>query len=144
MDDKTAKALEKSIAHWRENESVTRKDDACVTCDGCALCDMFSGEENEHMGYCAGCPVSSHTGMSDCEGTPWRQAYLKRFADRFTLDDFREAAKKEREFLESLREPAPPVQSVSADGARAAHRAFVDAGYASLDLYVERYGKDGE
>lgn len=31
-----------------------------------------------------------------------------------------------------------------ADEARAAHRAFVDAGYASLDGYVERYGRDGE
>lgn len=30
------------------------------------------------------------------------------------------------------------------DDARAAHRAAVEAGYASLDGYVERYGRDGE
>jgi hypothetical protein len=35
----------------------------------------------------------------------------------------------------------PPA---SAEDERAAHRAAVDAGYASLPEYVEKYGRDGE
>jgi hypothetical protein len=105
MDAKTAEALEKSIEHWRENECVTNKHDACVTADECALCGVFVNEENEHMSTCAGCPVSTHVGRSDCFGSPWEEAYKRRYKGKFSLAEFREAAKAEREFLESLREP---------------------------------------
>jgi len=106
MDAETAEALEKSIAHWRENEVVTSKKDAYINSHKCALCHMFLDREDDNMtDGCAGCPVSSHTGKSACCGSPWELVFNTRYYSYYTLDDFQKAAKKEREFLESLREP---------------------------------------
>ena len=104
MDAETAEALEKSIAHWRENEVVTSKKDADINSSTCALCHMFLDREDDNMtDGCAGCPVSSHTGRFKCQGSPWELVYDTLFY--YSLANFQKAAKKEREFLESLREP---------------------------------------
>ena len=103
MDAETAEALEKSIAHWRENEVVTSKEDANINSPTCALCHMFFDRKDDNMTNCAGCPVSSHTGRFKCQGSPWELVYDTRFY--YSLANFQKAAKKEREFLESLREP---------------------------------------
>lgn len=104
MKTATKEALLKSIEHWRENESVKKIEDAKVSADNCALCARFQRD-----GYCVRvnknneielCPVRKSTGRRFCEGSPYwnaQKAWLNK-----QLKVFKKAAKKEREFLESL------------------------------------------
>ena len=105
MNKKTAKALEKSIAHWRRMHDA----DSPVElgnespCGGyCALCDLFSDKG------CEGCPVAIKTGQADCDGSPWAHAryFFNGWKSGWSARaEWRKAARKEIKFLESLREP---------------------------------------
>ena len=102
MKRATKKALLESIEHWRENEQVKKIEDAKVGSDYCALCKRFNSlncsrttKNGEEF-----CPVHKATGREDCNGSPYyevQSAYLLK-----NLKSFIKAAKKEREFLESL------------------------------------------
>lgn len=112
MNKKTLAALKASIQHWRENEAAESSDDASVWGDYCALCGLFF----EKIPCCNGCPVAKKTGQWQCNGSPWgaaRDAFKKwRWAHLSdgqdtpqatqARDEFRTAARAEREFLESL------------------------------------------
>jgi inosine-uridine nucleoside N-ribohydrolase len=108
MNKKAISALRKSIAHWRR--LANGKQETCEDPgeDCCALCIAFKHEAVA----CKSCPVQIKTGQPFCRGTPHREAanayydlkcYLDPGIDReYYLKLFKDAAKKEVEFLESL------------------------------------------
>jgi hypothetical protein len=92
----TRKALRSSISKWRRWAAGKMRRDEAVgpeSCDLCFLC-WFEG--------CRGCPVRAKTGRTYCSSTPAVRAY--RAFDRHgrTSPEFKSAAAKEVEFLESL------------------------------------------
>jgi len=110
MNKATAKALEQSIKHWermRDGKRHKTKDDTDNSIDGlevpmaedCALCRKFDCQ------ICEGCPVMNKTGKDNCDGSPYwkaRYAFNERGVDS---PEFKAAAQKMIDFLESLREP---------------------------------------
>lgn len=116
------KALEESIQHWKENLAAESPLQASTSSQECALCQIYLGD---YPTFCAGCPVSDHTGVRTCRNTPydsadkslteWEDA-AKALGDsswamsvasntqRFKTarDNFRTHAKAEIEFLEML------------------------------------------
>lgn len=114
MPARTLKALKASIEKWRKNENG---DFQGVFSDSCPLCKLFHDGDNLNVQpdkNCHGCPVFEQTYRPECAGTPWyraRDAYWEE-EDRTIMNDgaqfrpqskrFLEAAKREREFLESL------------------------------------------
>ena len=95
MDEKTAAALEESIAKWKRNARVRDIENAKIYGDSCALCKLFPG--------CGECPVFVFTGYTDCQYTPWRAVFNAYHGN--DLEVFRKAVLAEVAFLESLREP---------------------------------------
>lgn len=104
MDAATAEALEKSIAHWKENAEAERRGEVSFGPRACALCRNFWGNN------CIGCPVSMATDLTGCRGSPYADAIdalLSWEPDPFNgaaRDAFRTAALAEVAFLESLRD----------------------------------------
>ena len=103
MMKKFAKALEKSILHWkemREQEAPKIEPDG----DSCALCQVEQA--------CGRCPVYLSTRKMFCNDTPYKNAYFAFVrwrnataeAARKARIKWRREAKKEIAFLESLRE----------------------------------------
>ena len=107
MDNETAKALEKSIAHWRQNSEAETPDDASIAGEVCALCIQFQSWETR----CAGCPVAARAGCGMCLGTPFVKAANDHLSWQMGVSDGRELfqkdARAELAFLESLRDPKP-------------------------------------
>jgi hypothetical protein len=100
MDKQTADALEASIAHWAENMTAEKFEDASTSYMNCALCLEFDDG-------CDGCPVSKRTGKDECFGTPYYRAHsaLRLWGENGEArDTFHAAAKKMHDFLVSLRE----------------------------------------
>jgi hypothetical protein len=104
MKTATKEALLKSIEHWKENESVEKIEDAKINNSDCALCVRFQKDghcvRTNKMNELELCPVRKSTGRRFCEGSPYWKA--KRARRDNQLKEFKEAAKKERIFLESL------------------------------------------
>ena len=98
MNKETADALEASIEKWKRNEERWALDSATYSRRACPLCVMFVNA----TGTCLGCPVTEATGFPSCAGTPYGDA-----SDALHDGDvlaFKRHARREREFLESLRE----------------------------------------
>ncbi len=102
LSKRAATALELSIEKWRQIECGEMPD---IGADNCALCLEFNRALS-----CAGCPVSTKTGLDNCRNTPYEawamQFHLlgglhERVADSPQLVQF---ARAERKFLESLRD----------------------------------------
>lgn len=117
----TKKALLASIDHWRQNEKATTLNDVHIGPDACALCSRFGAGGRTKQGdwvrciritpsTSEPCPIHKATGAIGCVGTPYGSCRRATFAR--DLRAFRRAAKKEREFLESLlpssQSPAKP------------------------------------
>ncbi len=105
MNKKTAKALEKSIAHWKWMHDAEEPDDLEESPEGqyCALCQAFSMKSS-----CNKCPVMMRTGQPQCGGSPWQaafDAFCSWDSGGIPREEWRKAARKEIKFLESLREP---------------------------------------
>lgn len=106
MDAKTAAALEDSIAHWKRNVEAERPEQVLMGSDQCALCLLFHGERG-----CVGCPVMTRSGCHGCRTTPYHKALDRHIlwdhqpCDLAAASAFREAARAELAFLESLCEP---------------------------------------
>jgi hypothetical protein len=100
-------ALEMSIAKWEtivDHIELTGELIYDGEADTCALCEMYY----EHVKWpvcCEGCPVAEHTGYSHCRKTPF-SAY-QRALEKDDVEAGLEAARKELEFLKSLRTPVP-------------------------------------
>jgi hypothetical protein len=96
MTPEVQAALEGSIAKWQAIVDGTGVDRGA---DNCPLCKMFISKN------CRGCPVRERTGFGGCGNTPYREYVVHAFArgsgDLLAL----ELARKELEFLESLRVP---------------------------------------
>ena len=92
MDEKTRGALERSIEHW------TRRTRGHSDTD-CALCGLFNNKQY----HCRGCPVFERTGQTGCDGTPYWD-----WVSAATAPQRRKAAKRELDFLISLRDPEQP------------------------------------
>lgn len=96
MDAKTLKALNGSIKKWEAIVAGTGIDAGRINCP---LCRLFFYND------CFGCPVSKKTQQDGCSGSPYDE-YLDLSEGEGTHDELRNAAKKELDFLKSLR-PSP-------------------------------------
>jgi len=102
MPARALKALKASIEKWRRNEAGDYRG---IFTDTCPLCKLFHAAENPKIledDCCKKCPVYWRTGYSDCVNTPHSRVYHAWHDDGYASRKFRTAAKKEREFLESL------------------------------------------
>ena len=103
MTEKALTALQSSIEHWEHLSSGDRFANEEPTAKFCALCKAFS------QNHCNGCPVKIRTKQRFCDGSPFEDAmyaginnageYRKKKLDS---PKFKEAAKKELDFLRSL------------------------------------------
>ena len=106
MKKVTARALEKSIAHWDRLASNKARDGEVVDARHCALCARFNAGD----GVCAYrgeyCPVRIKTCRNYCYETPYYSARQAYGPDDHNRQDapFRREAKKMRDFLIALRE----------------------------------------
>lgn len=97
MDAKTLKALKGSIKKWEAIVAGTGIDAGSINCP---LCGLFYHND------CLGCPVSEKTQQELCMGSPYDE-YSNLWNGECTTDEeLRDAAKKELDFLKSLR-PSP-------------------------------------
>jgi hypothetical protein len=107
MDDKTLAALKASIAHWRENEEAMAPYEARVNAGACALCGLFYWRASK----CEGCPVAAAK-KPYCAESPYYDAVTEHRAWLYSASSFlsqwrareafHNAAREERQFLESL------------------------------------------
>ena len=97
----TKKALLASIEHWRELEQAKDLNHVLLGRTSCALCQRFGFPcERTTPKTTELCPVAKASGWKCCQNTPYSDAYE---ADQIEdLPAFRAAARREREFLESL------------------------------------------
>lgn len=94
-----AEALEASIEKWRQIEAGTKRE--CGSHD-CALCQLYL---KDVVRDCALCPVYEKTGRPMCRDTPYMDWYHAQGCRTLADTDLkRDIARREREFLESLRE----------------------------------------
>ncbi|MGL5422678.1 MAG: hypothetical protein ACRDAJ_06860 [Serratia fonticola] len=107
LTKEAAKALEKSIAHWKQNlECVEAETFAGFALSGadCALCETYRKNST-----CGQCPVALKTGRENCCSTPWEEVFVAAYTAKHQpgKKDFAPviaAVRAELEFLESLRE----------------------------------------
>lgn len=124
MNKKTLNALRSSIRHWKRLEKGRTRANEGIGPAYCALCRMFYFENyrpgrdicNHARSYdavCLGCPVRERTGQKLCGGTPYadaEKAWMLEELDGIGSAAFKAAAKKEREFLQSLLPPGSDAQ----------------------------------
>jgi len=108
-EEQIATALELSIEKWKANALTRMKHTAKIFAETCPLCHLFWKEDEDmpEEQYCEGCPVKKRTGFYGCQGTPWvavRDAY---YDNCVSVQEFRELAQAEVNFLESLRTSKP-------------------------------------
>lgn len=97
--DKGEDPLELSIEKW---EDVIKQGPNAEQGDlNCALCKVYfpSGCKKP----CKGCPVFKETRAKFCHGTPYMKYCVARDKETPLLSELNEIAKKEVEFLKSLR-----------------------------------------
>ncbi len=92
MNPQTHQALLDSIEKWRKNETVNDLKEAKVDGSECPLCRVHYN--------CEGCPVYEIAGAYGCDETPYCEAFEAYHTG--SVKAFREHAKRERIFLESL------------------------------------------
>jgi len=87
--EEVLKALRESINHWMD--IVEEKEDVRCDSNECALCNMFSNEDNIINLSCMGCPIFKDTGKEGCNGTPYNDYNMDNNHVKF--------AKKELDYL---------------------------------------------
>jgi len=105
MKKKTLKALNGSIEHWKSNLNAETPHDVELGVDACPLCKMFNNNPLPSLNDCIGCPVRERTEYQYCKGTPYIDADKAHTVWRLyssERDEWRAAAAREVEFLESL------------------------------------------
>ena len=104
-------ALRGSIKHWEENLAAKEPKEASTRAQDCPLCQIFLLAPKDYsrprvVSQCEyGCPVWEFTGETGCQGTPYEKAddtLCDWRNGEATIDDWREAAKAELDFLKSL------------------------------------------
>lgn len=108
MKKVTARALEKSIAHWDRLANNKARDGEVVDARHCALCARFNDLNNpkpcEYRGEY--CPVRIETERQYCYSTPYYEARQHYRIERHNRQSgyFQDEAREMRDFLISLRE----------------------------------------
>lgn len=108
MNAETLTALKASIAKWERNAEAKTPDNFKVSPEACPLCSLFNAIDTPDEDVCAGCPISTKTGKTYCEGTPYMPAWKAWFSwtKQPRQPDFRHnahaAARDEVAFLKSL------------------------------------------
>ena len=97
MTPQALTALKLSIAHWRRMAEGNRNKGDKPTGSQCALCIEF-----RKYSSCDGCPVQIHAGTHMCNCTPYYSAHIAYIDYGPKSPEFKAAARKELEFLESL------------------------------------------
>ncbi len=105
LTKKAAKALEKSIIHWKENRDAKGLLDTSISSDDCALCDAFLNLEGAGE-MCERCPIAKQTGVEQCSNTPYGKA--ANAAARWERNDrkpnnWKRVCQAEVDFLKGLR-----------------------------------------
>ena len=111
MNKRTAKALEKSIEHHKQNLLAKTPDDVRLGCKACALCKLYRYIPGNP--FCKGCPVAERADRALCYNTPyteldnanddWCNHWRETGKHGQYRRKFRAAEKKEIKFLEGLR-----------------------------------------
>jgi hypothetical protein len=102
MNPKTERALRKACAHWKRLATGKQKRRESIFAKDCALCKLFVIPYKKRTKDCAGCPVRKRTGWPLCKGSPWSRVYnIFNYANTHGAE-FREAARAQLEFLQSL------------------------------------------
>ena len=101
MTRKAHDALKASIRHWKRMAAGKRRNKESPTADHCALCKEFQDNFGD-PDFCTGCPVSEKTKLTGCLGTPFSEAWRAWRNCGGDSPEFKAAARKEIEFLESL------------------------------------------
>jgi len=104
--------LEVSIQKWVDlsNSRITYS----VGQSNCALCELHNHESTSLLrrifgrskGWCEDCPVFKKTQTAFCQNTPFEQYATALFEGKTTEKKLRKIAKREVEFLKSLRKEA--------------------------------------
>lgn len=105
MNEATLIALKQSIEKWKQNAIATEPNQVAMGPKSCPLCVMYNTDGMPREKLCTGCPVFEKVGNKYCSGSPYVDAISLRSAWRWGHgegDEFRAAAQKEVEFLESL------------------------------------------
>lgn len=112
MPEASLTALRGSIAKWQAIVDGTGGDWGTENCPLCVLFYDCTDEPEDHENgpiNCSGCPVSAHTGASDCIGSPYikwmlvQPSLIRPFYARTIKQKL--AAKRELAFLISLLPP---------------------------------------
>lgn len=108
MKKVTARALEKSIAHWDRLANNKARDGEVVDARDCALCDRFNAGAGGCVYRGEYCPVRIKTGRRYCYSTPYYEARQHHRIERHNRQSgyFQDEARNMRDFLISLREVA--------------------------------------
>ena len=122
MNKVTYDALVKSVAKWRKNVNVRRPENAKLGVHECPLCTLFNSN-GKGSTDCLGCPISDSTGQAYCNETPYSEAEMANTAwenskihqwriceERERRKAWREAARKEAEFLAALVPAGGPTE----------------------------------
>ena len=103
MNPQTLQALKDSIAHWERLSTGFRLPLEHIGATQCPLCNIFNQIGQRDALYCIGCPVYEKTKLQYCINTPYEEASIAtRKYNGIDSIEFKEAAKKELEFLRSL------------------------------------------
>lgn len=92
--------LEANIKHWEELSTTENLKLTSTNSEHCALCTAHP--------ECVDCPVALHTGKPHCLDTPYysaRDALYRYLWAEGNLETFQHEARRELEFLKSLRAP---------------------------------------
>lgn len=87
-------ALWKSAEHYLENWQDIYT--ASIGAQDCACCQWWADND------CEGCPIKQHTGMGDCEGTPWHPLHDEMHDEDSIPEAVRELLEAEYRFLVQL------------------------------------------
>ena len=97
MTKTTLEALNKSIEHWTRLSTEKAEEGEGIGVDYCALCQEFYSNEG-----CKGCPVAARIKDDYCVGSPYDGARNAFMLKGLSSAEFKNAAKKELKFLQSL------------------------------------------
>ena len=97
----TLRAIDDSIAHWKRLASGTAKPGEGIGAKDCELCEKFRFPS--HNPPCWGCPIANLTGLTMCDGSPYRDCRNDYYDHGKFSKQFRASAETMLEFLTEVR-----------------------------------------
>lgn len=93
------KLINQSIQHWTRLATGKRRKDENIFTSDCPLCRVYY---NRSLQSCKGCPIAKKTGLTGCNGTPWRGANMAAVHCGLDTSTFKAAANEMLQFLKDL------------------------------------------